>query len=65
MSFKVALLAQGKNQMERLRIAQEHLKECRDKFATAQSDLIEAERFYNETSKDYMRKYFHPMDDQK
>ena len=39
---------------ERFEMAKSYLDECREKLARAQTEFIEAERIYNDASREYM-----------
>lgn len=50
----------NKTAMERFQKAQEHLKSCRDRYDQARSELMMAEQWAADASKEYMREYFPP-----
>lgn len=58
--YVARLMAKGKTPREQYMNARERLKECRDAYAQAQSDLIEAERWVNETEAACMNDLFPP-----
>ncbi len=58
--FEEQAKVKDKTVMERFQAAQEHLKACRNRYDQARSDLIMAEQWAEDASKEYMREYFPP-----